>query len=294
MPSNVLLVESTVELQAIGPADVPRVAEFLHAQLNARITAAAWAAAIIPPWGVPQPNHGFLLRVKDRLVGVYLAFYSDREIEGRSERFCNLAAWCVLSEYRSHGLRLLRALLAQKGYNFTDFSPSGSVIALNSQLKFSHLDVTTALVPNLLWPLWSRQVKIITKPLEIERALRGRDLEIYRDHVGAAAARHLVVVKGDETCYVMFRRDRRKNLPLFASILHVGNQLLFRVIASYVFRHMLIHHGIPATLAELRVVGYRPRPSIILKSPRPKMYRSASLSPDQVDYLYSELTCVPW
>ena len=47
-------------------------------------------------------------------------------------------------------------------------------------------------------------------------------------------------------------------------------------------------------MAELRVVGDRPKPSIMLKSPRPKMYRSAYLCPDQIDYLYSELTCVAW
>ena len=270
------------------------MAEFLHAQLNARVTAAAWAAAITPPWVVDQPNHGFLLRVGERVVGAYLAFYSEREIDGRRERFCNLAAWCVLEEYRSHSLRLLRALLAQKGYHFTDLSPSGSVVPLNTRLKFSHLDVATVLVPNLPWPLWSRRARVISDAQEIERTLRGRDLHIYRDHARTAAARHVVVVKGGGTCYVMFRKDRRRNLPLFASILYVGNPELFRTIARYVFRHLLIRHGIPATLAELRVVGDRPKPSIMLKSPRPKMYRSVDLRPDQIDYLYSELTCVAW
>ena len=84
------------------------------------------------------------------------------------------------------------------------------------------------------------------------------------------------------------------SLPLFASILYVGNQELFPTIAHHVFRHLLFRHGIPATLAELRVVGNRPKPSIMLKSPRPKMYRSTNLSPDQIDDLYSELTCVAW
>lgn len=292
--SSALAVDRTVELQAIGPADVLPVAEFLHAQLNPRIMAETWAAAIIPPWAIIQPNHGFMLRMGQQVVGVYLAFYSERKIEGRSEQFCNLAAWCVLEEYRSHGLRLLRALLSQKGYHFTDLSPSGSVVALNTQLKFSHLDVTTALIPNLPWPLWSTRIKVISEPLEIERTLRGRDLEIYRDHARAAAARHVVIVNGGENCYVMFRKDRRKNLPLFASILYVGNPKLFRIIAGYVFRHMLVRHGILATLAELRVIDYRPKPSIILKSTRPKMYRSMNLLPDQIDYLYSELTCVAW
>ena len=270
------------------------VAEFLCAHLNARITPAAWAAAMTPPWTVDQPNHGFILRVGEHVVGAYLAFYSEREIEGRPTRFCNMAAWCVLEEYRSHGLRLLRALLAQKGYHFTDFSPSGSVIPLNTRLKFSHLDVATALILNVPWPLWSRQVLVISEPQEIERTLRGRDLDIYRDHARAGAARHVVAIKGGEACYVMFRRDRRKKLPLFASILYVGNKALFRSTAKHIFRHLLVRHGILATLAELRVVGDRPKPSIMLKSPRPKMYRSGDLRPDHVDYLYSELTCVGW
>jgi hypothetical protein len=270
------------------------VAEFLHAELNSRLATAEWEAAITPPWACDQPNYGFLLRAGERIVGAYLAFYSERKIEGRTERFCNLAAWCVIDEYRSLSLLLLNALLAQKGYHFTDLSPSGSVIPLNARLRFSHLDVTTALAPNLPWPLWSRRVRVISEPKEIERTLCGRDLEIYRDHARAAAARHVVVVEDNLTCYIVFRRVRRKNLPLFASILYVGNRELFRTVAKYVFRHLLLRHGIPVTLAELRVVGDRPKPSIILKSPRPKMYRSANLRSDQIDYLYSELTCVAW
>jgi hypothetical protein len=283
-----------VELLPITSADVHAVADFLHAELNTRIASAEWQAAIIPPWACGQPNHGFLLRAGERIVGVHLAFYSERKMEGRTEQFCNLAAWCVIDEYRSLGLRLLNTLLAQKGYHFTDLSPSGNVVPLNTRLKFSHLDVATALVPNLPWPFWSSRVRVTSEPQEIERILHGRDLEIYRDHARTAAARHVVVVKGRETCYVMFRKDRRKNLPLFASILYVGNPKLFRTVAKYVFRHLLARHGIAATLAELRVVGDRPKPSIMLKSPRPKMYRSADLRPDQIDYLYSELTCVAW
>lgn len=283
-----------VEVRPIMPADVRAVADFLHVHLNGRVTAAEWATAITPPWAVTQPNHGFLLRAGERVVGAYLAFYSNREIAGRPERFCNLAAWCVLDEYRSLSLSLLKALLAQKDYHFTDLSPSGNVTALNSRLKFSHLDVATALVPNLPWPLASRRVRVISDAQKIEGALRGHDLEIYRDHARAAAARHVVVVEGGRSCYVIFRRVRRKNVPLFASILYVNDRELFGRVAKYVFRHLLLRHGIPITLAELRVIGTRPKPSIMLRSPRPKMFRSANLRPDQIDYLYSELACVAW
>jgi hypothetical protein len=230
----------------------------------------------------------------ERIAGVYLALYSERVINGQRESMCNLAAWCVLPTYRHHGLRLLRALLRQEGYHFIDLSPSGNVVPLNLRLGFAELDTATALTPNVPWPPMSRDVRLVTDLDEIPRHLSGRDLEIHRDHARAAAANHLVVVRRDETCYVLFRRDRRKRLPLFASFIYVSNPSLFRTTAGHVRRHLLLRRRIPFTLSELRIVGSRPRLSIMLNSPRPKMFRSPTLGAGDIDYLYSELTCAVW
>jgi hypothetical protein len=286
--------DRTVDLSPITSEDLSSVADFLHAHLDGRLSPEQWAAALTPSWAAPQPNHGFMLRDGERVVGAYLAFYSDRLIDARRERFCNLSAWCVLDDYRSHSLRLLRAMLAQKDVHFTDFSPSGRVVRVNERMRFAHLDTTTAVVPNLPVPPFARGVRVISRPEEIERALTGADLAIYRDHRRAPAARHVVVVVDGAPCYVMFRRVRRKRLPLFASILHVGDVEVFRRAAPFAFGHMLLRHGIPVTLAETRVVGHRPRWTLAERPNRRKMYRSATLRPDQIDYLYSELTCVPW
>ncbi|WP_202862458.1 hypothetical protein [Antricoccus suffuscus] len=284
----------SVELSAITVADLVPIGHFLHDNLNHHVAPEAWVRAVNPAWMSDAPNHGFMLQTRDgKIVGVYLAFYSARQIAGATERFCNLAAWCVLEAHRGHGLRLVRALLAQVGYHFTDLSPSGNVVPLNKRLKFQELDTTTALVPNLP-RVGSSRTRITTNPTKIARVLTGNDLTIYRDHAHTPAANHLVVQRGSESCYVIFRRDRRKNLPLFASILYVGNPNLFRTVARNVYGHLLVRHGIPVTLAELRIVGDQPLGSRLLRSARPKMFRSSHLQPDQIDYLYSELTCVAW
>lgn len=295
MYSNAKPAGRPVEIRPIAPADVSDVAEFLHEELNERIPSGVWAAAIRPTWQQTSPNHGFMLVSGDRIQGVYLAFYSQRCIDGSIEKFCNLAAWCVREEQRAQGLRLLRAILSQDGYTFTDLSPSGNVVPLNARLNFQLLDTATALVPNLPWPPgWLTRTRIVSDPATIESLLEGRDRDIYRDHSRAAAAHHLVILCGNQSCYVMFRRDRRKNLPLFASILHVGNPDLFRKAGRHLYSYLLTHFGILATLVEKRVVRDFPRFAILLRSPRPKMFRSSRLRPEQVDYLYSELTCVPW
>jgi hypothetical protein len=235
-----------------------------------------------------------MLVCDDRILGVYVAFYSLRRIGDREEHFCNLAAWCVLDAYRSHGLRLLKALLDQQGYTFTDLSPSGNVVPLNARLNFQHLDTAAALVPNFPVPLWGSGVRMVSEPSAIDSCLEGRDLEIYRDHARAPAAHHLVALRGDQRCYIMFRRDRRKQLPLFASILHIGNPEFFQRIAGHVYSCLLTRFGILATLIEDRQGISPPVLSIALRSPRPKMFRSSRLVQGDVDYLYSELTCVPW
>jgi hypothetical protein len=283
-----------VELAPITGLNVTAAADFLHANLNSRVSPSVWTHAMAVPWKVEAPNCGFMLRDGDRVVGVHLAFYSERVLAGQAERFCNLGAWCVLPEFRLHSLRLLRALLAQDGYHFTDLSPSGTVVPINTRLAFQSLDTSTALVPNLPWPTLGRRTRISADPDVIESVLTGADAELYRDHAHAAAARHLVLIRGNDSCYVMFRNVSRKNLPVFAAILYVSNPGLFQRAILPLARHLLIHHHVLATLAELRIVGYRPRPSLMLPSPRPKMYRSPRLEPEQIDDLYSELVCVPW
>ena len=284
----------SVEVEPITDADIQAVAEFLRNDMGSGVSAADWVRAMAPPWEIEQPNHGYLLRENGRVVGAYLALYSERMIDGRPRRICNLGTWCVADEHRASGLRLQRSVLRQRGYTFTDLTPNPTVVALNSRLGFAKLDTARALMPNMPWPMRSRGVGVVDAPHEIDGLLSGRDQTIYRDHA-ATAAHHVVLTKGDQNCYVMFRRDlgRFKRFPYFASVLYVGNRELFRDCALHFYRYLLLRRGIPLTLAELRVVSYRPPRSVIVGGPT-KMFLSEDLQPEQIDYLYSELTCFKW
>lgn len=287
------MADSTVTIAPITSDDLPSVAEFLEAHMTSGVTAETWENSLNPPWSFTQPNHGFLLRAQGNVVGAYIAFYSERTIDERQERFCNLAAWCVLEEHRGHSLRLLRKLLAQRGYNFTDLSPTGNVIALNARLNFVKIDTTTAIVANIPWPPAPATTRVITDPAEFQPLLSDSDQTIYNDHRDALAVQHVVITLGQRACYILYRRDRRKRLRLFASVLYVGDHEVFNQTQRYFYRHLLFRRAIPFTLVELRVAGQRPRASI-LRAGRTRMVRTENLQASQIDYLYSELTCVPW
>jgi hypothetical protein len=306
----------SLEISPIADVDLDAVASFLHRNLNNRLSASEWRNAMSASWKSDAPNYGFMLRDEQRVVGAYLALYSERTVAGRTERFCNLGSWAVHKDFRIHSVRLLKALLAQDGYHFTDLAPTGNVISLNSRMKFRFLDTSAVVIPNLPWPTLPRRTSISADPEVIERVLTGAELELYRDHVQAAAACHLVLIRGGDSCYVMFRRRWWRSRPFFAAILHVSNPELFRRAIGPLARYLLVHHGVLVTVAELRTVGRRPRFSLRLPQPNrlpgkqaswlsrtyaskyhgtipPKMFRSASLEPGQVDDLYSELVCVP-
>jgi hypothetical protein len=285
-------IDMKATLEPIEGDDVDAVGDFLHRSMSDRVSAWSWVRAMKVPWSVEAPNHGYLLRAGDEVVGAQLAFYSRRTIRGQALDICNLGAWSVEPKYRFSGVRLLKALLSQDGYHFTDLSPSGNVVPLNERLHFTHLDTTTALSFNTS-PLSSR-AQVSSDPNVVETFVSDEDRQVYLDHRYTAAARHAVLVDGSRSCYVMFRHDRRRGLPLFVSILHVSDQeLLHRHFGAF-SRFALLRHGAVATLSELRVVGRQPPLSRIIPRPRPRMFRSTVLTAEDIDYLYSELECLEW
>jgi hypothetical protein len=283
-------VTTPVRLSPIGDDDLPDVARFLHQNLNDGLSAEGWARALVPSWPTAEPTHGFCLRADGVLVGVYAAFYSERMVGGRQRRVCNLAAWCVLDGYGAHGLKLLRALLSCGADLFTDLSPSGSVIPIDLRLGFQRLDTTTDVRPNL--PSWRRRVRVVTDRRRIAELLTGRDAELFRDHAGAAAVRHVVLLVDGQPCYVMYRRVRRKRLPLFGSLVHVGDTALFARGVGPLGAHLLVR-GMPVLLAERRIVGGPVAWSRTVQG-RTKLFKGADVEPGDIDDLYSEITSVPW
>lgn len=285
-----------VTLHPILADDAERVSRFLHEHLNPRVSPSAWRHAILTTWpGIEPPNHGFMLVSGTSVVGANLAFYSSRQIDGSTRRVCNLAALCVKDEFRAQTLRLIRALLKQQNYTFTDLSPSGNVITIDERLGFERLDTTTLARPNLVG-FGRSDATVVTEVGEIEGLLTGEDLRVFLDHRDCAAARHVVLQAAGRRCYVIFRIDKRKRLRTFASLLHVSDPGLYLTYGAVLGPYFVRRHRALVTLVESRLLGGAEPHSRMWRrlAGRPKMFKSGQLVASQIDYLYSELTCVDW
>lgn len=285
-----------VQVCPIGDVDLDDVARFLGGHLPPDTPpdrwADAWRQSVNRP-GSDAPNHGYMLRVGDVVVGAYLAIYSTRVIDGVVQRFCNLGAWYVEPDHRRHSIRLMKALVDQEGWHFTELAPSVPVQRLDHRMGFDYLDTTTALFPNLPWPTFPGRARVTADPGVIRSHLADPFLTYYDDHSRSRWARHLVIVRGGESCYVQWRKERRKNLKLLASIRYASNPRLLRQEMWALGRYLLLHHGTVASLVEVRLAEGRVRPSVLMPKPVARMYKSDTLGPESIDYLYSEISSAP-
>jgi hypothetical protein len=279
------------KIEVIADADLPRVCEFLHRHLNSKISVDSWLRSFRVPWSGDRPNYGFMLRNDEDVLGVCTAVYSERMIRGVTQRFCNLAAWCVLPESRGWSLLLLKGLLDQRGYHFTDLTSLPEVVPIMEKLKFEFLDTTWAIMLNIPgWPRANRG-RIIAEAREIEEILTPDERRIYQDHRGLGSLRHVVVEHSGEHCHIIYIAQQRKSVRC-ATVLHVSAPDVLRRSYSLIGSHFLRRHRALLTVWECRFLSTTPRLSVRFQSRHRKLYRSESLLPTDIDNLYSELMSV--
>lgn len=272
-------------IEPVTDATLPELARFLHEHLSNTRSAAEWERSLRTDWPGARPNFGFVLRDAGSIVGGIGAYYADRQIGGRVEKICNITSWCVLDRYRQQSMRLAMAVINQKGYHFTDFSPTKVVSGTLQFFKFKPLDERQLVVLNSPWP-GLRSVRLLQAPAQIAEALDGDALAVYRDHARYPWLRHLLVGRDGRWCHVIYKRRTFKRLPA-AAVLHVSDRALF----AECFRRLSAHwflRGYVTMHVECRFMEARPWPSRIRTGFNAKLYLSATLRPENIDYLYSE------
>lgn len=278
-----------VRVEAIADDDLDAVAQFLHVHMNPRIRVQQWRDSFRTPWRHAGPNHGYALRSGDDLVGVYSAIYSSREIDGREEQFCNLAAWCVQPDQRMHSFALLKKQLAHRDeYHMTDLSPRPEVAKLMRRFGFEDIAPQCWIVPNVPW---ASRTRVLSGADEIARRLVGSELQAFLDHRSFRTIQHALVEAKDGICHLVFQSTRKRGIPCIV-VLHVSDPAVLAGQYAAVGAHLLRRTGIPFTIYEARALTTRPRlaKSFDLGA---KLFRSTTLRAEQIDNLYSELVTLP-
>jgi hypothetical protein len=261
---------------------------FLSHHLNPAISPEEFRRGLSVSFGSEKPNSGFVVRDAGEIVGGIGAIYSDQNINGRTERFCNITSWCVLEKFRAQSMRLCMAIVSQPGYSFTDLTPTEVVMKSLAFLKFAPLSGVRTVFFNHPWPLG----RALTDVDEIAGRLPPGAAKVLIDHRKFSWLRHFAVGKAERWCHVVWKPWRLKGLPC-ADILYVSDPGIFIENAAASGHYLLTRHSCATTRIETRLLPFVPPRTLQLTGYRPKMYRSAHLYESQISNLYSELASLP-
>jgi hypothetical protein len=234
------------------------------------------------------------LRDGTTLVGAMLAVYSDQTIDGRTERFCNPHSWCVLPDYRNHGIGLVLHLIKQPGYHLTMLTPNPKVAQIFRGLRFKDLDDRLVVFPNVPSPAALLPGRFAeTDPERIAQRLAPkpdvlRDFELHRD---IRWLRFLAFGAGSDVCLIAYKDSTWKKLPS-ARIIHVSNPDALERHRGVMQTKLFFKHAMVTSRVEARFLSRVPPLAYRTKRTQAKLFMSRTLKDSQIRDFYSELVAL--
>lgn len=278
-----------MKVQAITENDLDEVGQFLHTHLSQRIAPKAWSDSLRHRWAASQPNAGMQLFTDDgRRVGVLCAVYSDQLIDGKVERFCNPHSWCVLDDFRHASINLVLAVLRQRGYHFTMFTPNPKVAQVFMGLRFRLLDDGLFYFPNLPRPWPSAAGSLVeAHPDRIAGLLDGPARAEYEAHRTIPWLNFVAFGQPGDACLAIYKRGRWKKMPC-ALLSHLSDPAALQR-HGHLLRAHLLGRGLLVSRIESRFTAGPPPLAYRTRRTQPKLVLSRTLDDSKIRDVYSEL-----
>jgi len=280
------------------------------------MTAERWKLLFVKHWATEEDYVGYVLIDHNVAFGFIGCVFSQRTINGNNEKFCGLSSWIVHPDYRSESLLLLSEVLRLKNYTITSYTSIPEAAEILKKLRFKILDTSYLWFPSSM-PMFrtSGNINFITNTNEVRDFLTGHDKKIFEDHIHFNAE-HVIMVNGKESCYVIFKKIpfyRRKLINvrfvyylnriwkiltgnsfldaevMVARIHYTSNREMFRKFLPAVIKKMNKDYHLKGVVIERRFIKGKTKCFGYVSMPQISLYKSATLDPDQIDSLYTEL-----
>ena len=231
-----------VTLRGIFDEDLDDVYCFLSKNFDPGIILDIWRLAFNRSWMHEKPNNGFMLVANKTIVGVFCALYSQQQTRKGIQNICNTSTWFVLDEYRSHSLKLMAAMLDQKGFVFTSLSATPNVHELHRRCGFRTHVTTLVAIPNLpKLNYFSKKLEILVDPESMGRCLDSYVKQISVDHSDIPTVQQIVFHTADEALLVIFDIRRVRGVPA-TNILYLSNPDMFYKYRKEICSYFLLHN----------------------------------------------------
>jgi len=281
-------MQDRVSLREIFDEDLEDVYYFLSSNFDPELKLDIWLKAFNHSWMPEKPNNGFMLEENGTVVGVFCAFYSQRKTRKGTHYVCNTSTWFVLDTYRSHSLKLMAAMLGQKGFLFTSLSASTNVYELHRRFTFQSYVTTLIAIPNLpKLNYFSKRLEILVDPESIGRSLDTDIQQIRLDHIDIPTVQQIVFRAADEALLVIFDIRRIRGIPA-TNIFYLSNPEMFYQNRKEICSYFLLNNHTLFTRIHRCSMSQVPEFSLEIKQNITLFYQGDITELSFPEFIYSE------
>jgi hypothetical protein len=286
---------ASAEIRLAGPADVEAICALLE-QSFPRYSVPFWRGMLAYPWlaAGDKPDLGAVVAVGSEVRGFFGGMYSDRTVDGRTERFCNIFGWCVHPDFRRYSIPLLAFLVRRPGLTFVNVTAGDELVTMFTRLGFALADermwvsyptMATALAAR------GRRAHVIQDDDVGPASLDADAYRMYRDHQGRTVTQ-LVFEADGETCLVVFKRRffwgyRGPRTELY----HASNRAFLQRHFEQIKFRLLSRDKSIALHADERLLGFVPAGA--RQMPAKTLFKSSTVPASAIDQMYTELVILP-
>ena len=280
-----------VKLEKITSSLFPKLHEaFLHDD-DPLSTEQDWRNVFDYAWDLGEGHCGYALLEDEQVVGMMGMVFSERCINGVDRKFCNLHTWWVREDYRGRSLAMLRPILRLKEYTITHFTPCDRIRAVTKRLGFKDLNSQLRILlpqPFVRRRSSSTWIPPLFEESEISNHLNVADQRILRDHLPYRPG-NLLIQNGNRYCYVLYTHVIRHRMA-YCHLHYISAPTLFAEQESGIRSALLERHHVKFVAVDDRLnPNIKFRNSFKFWAPAHALYKSDTVSPQQIDNLYSDV-----
>lgn len=258
---------------------------------NPNLTKDDWKQLFVNHCSCNEDYFGYVLFDKDRAVGFLGLIFSDRLIDGKLQKFCNITSWIITKDYRGRGLSrlLMHEVVNLTDYTITTLPPSPKTEKMHREQGFKVLEDSYLLILPIPTPDSFYNNCSIIPEQEMKYHLDVNELKIYNDHLQCKCS-HILIKTEFENCYIIIKKIKRRGM-VFAEIHYLSNLPLFLKFIDRLRIKLPLYLKVVGLLIEKRFLkGHVIKYSFTRKFHRAKLFKSSSIDRNKItDNLYTEL-----
>ena len=242
-------------------------------------------------WNSGEEHVGYKLeKPNGEIVGFWACIFSVRYLNDIPHKFCNFSTWAVKKNYRHCSLLLTKAVHDLKDYSFTILSPDKTSIEVFTKLyKFKPLEKNLVFIPALpcLGKLEKSEFIFFSGKGQPPQSLKKEHVQLIKDH-SKFNAHFFFIHKGNDYCLLIIKRRKIRNLP-FSYIYFISDPEIFQKYLSQI--RFIVNKQLKTIAMASESRNFRfglPFLSFKKELPRPFLFKSKHLTPNEIDALYSE------